>query len=153
MVNERIILAIANALHHRACTTDRTLDLNSGNAPANPLTKPAKYENALPTNDLYETLLLSYDVNDIQGALLWMKLRGYLGAFGWGVGAPEMGYQLTEKGVALATSRKMPRENLQRLSGKTVSVKPAIYGISLDLKEIWWRVRKAFRTSRGGRTK
>ena len=149
MVNERIILAIVDAFHDRACTTRRALDLSGPAEPPDPITDAAKYDNALPTNDLYDTLLLSHDVNDIQGALLWMKLRGYLSAFGWGL-SPEMGYQLTEKGVALARSRLVPQEDLKRLSGKAISVKPAIYGVSLDPKELWWRVKKVFRKGRGG---
>jgi hypothetical protein len=149
VVTERIILSIAEALHDRTCTSQRTLDLSGSDEPSNPITDKATYEHALSTNVLYDKLLVSYDVSDIQGALLWMKLRGYVSTFGWGIVAPEMGYQLTDKGVALAQSRAMPREDMQRLSGKAISVKPAMYGVSLDLKELWWRTKKLLRKRHG----
>jgi hypothetical protein len=144
MVTERIILAIAGALRGSACTTRRTLDLSDTSEPSNPQTSESRYENALPTNDLYDKLLLSFDINEIQGAILWMKLRGYVTTFGYGIIAPEMGLQLTDKGRKFADSKVMPEEDHRRLSGRTVSVKPSMYGITLDPKEIWWRIKKMF---------
>ena len=41
-----------------------------------------------------------------------------------------MGYQLTEKGAALARSRVLQDEDLRRLSGRAVSVEPEMYGVS-----------------------
>lgn len=144
MVTERIILAIVDALHNQRCTSKQTLDLSEPGEGSEPKVNIANYDHALPANDLYDALLVSYDINDIQGAILWMKLRGYLSAFGWGIMAPEMGYQLTGKGVALASSRVMPEEDLRRLSGRAISVKPTVYGVSLDPREAWWRLKKFF---------
>ncbi len=144
MVTERVVLAIVDALHNRRCTSKQTLDLSESGEGSEPKVSIASYNHALPVNDLHHALLVSYDINDVQGAILWMKLRGYLSAFGWGIMAPEMGYQLTDKGLTLASSRVMPEEDLRRLSGRALFVKPAVYGISLDPKEAWWRVKKFF---------
>ena len=76
---------------------------------------------------------------------MWMRLRGFISSFGWGLVAPDLGYQLTAKGEALAKSRTLPQEDLQRLSGKALTIKPAIYGVSLDPKELRWRTKKLFR--------
>ena len=144
MVTERIILAIAAALYGKACTTKRTIDGSGPDEQSNPHASRSQHEHASSAQALYDDLLLSFDVGEIQSAIHWMKLRGFISAFGFGIIAPEMGYQLTEKGIRYAESKVMPEEDSRRLSGKALSVKPGMYGITLDPKELWWRIKKRF---------
>ncbi len=144
MVTERIILSIAETLKDRMCVTRSSSGGVGAKETNDSSTVESRQANALPKDALYDSLLLSHDVSDIEHAIGWMKLRGYISTFGWGF-SPEMGYQLTEKGVTLANSRVLPAEDVRRLSSRAITVKPAIYGISLDPKELWWRVKKMFR--------
>jgi hypothetical protein len=91
-------------------------------------------------------MLLSSDIREIDDAISWLKIRGFITAFGFGLMAPEMGYELTPKGIEYGTSHTMSQEDLRRLSSKAISVKPGMYGVSLNPKEIMWRIKKWFRS-------
>jgi hypothetical protein len=94
--------------------------------------------------DLYNDLLLKFDIREIDDAVSWLKVRGFMSAFGIGLMAPEMGYQLTDKGIGYGASRVMDDQDRRRLSSSPVSVKPELYGVSVNLKEVWWRIRRFF---------
>lgn len=138
MVTEQIIQIVINILHGRTCVSTKTILPDS----ENPSVSKSTFENAMSKIDLFDELLLSYDIGEIESAISWLKLRGYLNPFGFGMMAPEMGYQLTNKGTEYAKTNNMLQEDILRLSGKAVSIKPSVYGISINLKEIWWRIKK-----------
>ncbi len=104
--------------------------------------QPHKYENAISKSCIYNELMLSYDIGDIQNVILWLEYRGYITSFGYGTIAPEMGYELKEKGIAYANTLVMADEDKERLSATTVSVQPSIYGVSINRKEVWWRIKQ-----------
>jgi hypothetical protein len=137
MVTEKIILAIVAALYCRTCTNKLTLNGSGPGEPSKPHISESLYEHSLSKQALYDEMLQFFDVSEIENAILWMKLRGYLAAFGWGIVAPEMGYHLTEKGIKYAESKVMPEEDIERLSGKVISVKPSWHGFTLDPEELW----------------
>jgi hypothetical protein len=60
-----------------------------------------------------------------------------------------MAYQLTAKGVAVATDRRLSSDDQLRIRQPAVSLEPEIYGVRVNLKEIWWRIRKFLRGGRG----
>ena len=141
MVTEKIIQDIVKLMYGKSCITTQTLYPDS----ENPKVHSRKHENAIGKNDLYNELMLSYDVGEIRNAVLWLDYRGFIGVFGYGRMAPEMGYNLTEKGVKYATSIKLEKEDKIRLSTKAFTINPGIYGIKLNPKEIWWRIKQRFK--------
>src|SRR5690606_33293676 len=92
----------------------------------------------------YDQLLPSFSVDEIQSAIHWMKLRGYISSIGIGIISPDLALQLTQKGRDCAESRSLQQDDRRRLSGKAVTIRPSMYGFSLDLKESWWRTKKWF---------
>jgi len=109
---------------------------------SNKIIQSNKYDNAISKSDLYNELMLSYDVGEIQDVILWLEYRGFITSFGYGMIAPIMGYELTEKGITYANTLEMEKEDMKRLSSKTMSIKPGIYGISINPMEIWWRIKQ-----------
>jgi hypothetical protein len=138
MVTEEICQEIVSRMHGQTCTVTRTVSPGG----ANESSSSVIHEHAVSRRDLYDELLLRFDIRDIDDAISWLKVRDFLTSFGFGLSAPEMGYELTEKGIAYGTSKQMDDADLRRLSSKVLSVKPSMYGISLNLKEAWWRIRK-----------
>ncbi len=144
MVTEQLCEAIVASMYRRSCTATSTM------LPGTPDQKvtTVAHDHAVSRQDLYDNLLLKFDIREIDDAISWLKVRGYIGAFGFGLAVPEMGYELTPKGISYGESHKMSQEDLARLSSTAISVKPEIYGISLNPKELWWRIRKWFRSRR-----
>lgn len=75
MVSEKICLDIISLLHGR--TTPSTVTWHPGRD--NEQVTKTEDTDALATRDLYRLLLVDYDLADIDAALRWLELGGYLG--------------------------------------------------------------------------
>lgn len=144
MVTEELCQLIVRRMYGAECTVTTTLSPDGDSAS----TFHVAHTNAVSREDLYDEMLLTFDIADIDAAISWLKVRKFIVAFGFGLAAPEMGYELTEKGAHYGASAQMPGEDRKRLSSSVVKVEPEIYGISLDAREIWWRIRRIWNRGR-----
>ena len=82
-----------------------TFDLAEGSG-AQPNESKTSIEHALPTGDVYRYLLPRYSLAEIETAIRWLELGGYISYSGYGF-APRMAMQLTDKGVQLAENGRL----------------------------------------------
>jgi hypothetical protein len=106
MVSERICLDILKALRGRRTTLARTFNL-SDDAPPN--TVQSHEDDALSESALYRPLLAQYDLNDVEAAVRWLYLGGYLSKTELGLRGPFV-HVLTKKGRQIADVGKFPEE-------------------------------------------
>jgi len=139
MVTEELCQQIVARMHGKSCALTRTLHPSGGLES----TLQSVHRQAVSRDDLYGELLLKFDIREIDDAVSWLKVRGFISAFGVGM-ASEMGFELTEKGIRYGSSRMMDDQDRRRLSSRPVSVNPELYGVSVNLKEVWWRIRRIF---------
>ena len=106
MVSEDICLAIIKLLHGRTLVMTETSYIEKPNEPT---VRKSETENALSDADLVRPLLGRYDLTDIDTAIRWLGLGGYIGRTHWGLRGP-WAHVLTEKGVQVACSDHFPDE-------------------------------------------
>jgi hypothetical protein len=147
VVSERLVVSIAGALIGQHCSLRSESGSSLSDSPGSSEGTGAHLENAAGTDHINEALLVDFDLAEIREGLLWMSTRGLLSAHGWG--HVVMAYQLTAKGVAVATDRRLSSDDQLRIRQPAVSLEPEIYGVRVNLKEIWWRIRKFLRGGRG----
>jgi hypothetical protein len=140
MVTEELCQKIVARMYGSSCTATRTFFPDS----ATETRTEVVHQHSMSRHDLYDELLLQFDIREVDDAISWLKVRGFVAAFGFGLMAPEMGYSLTDKGIRYGESRTMDDEDRQRLSARTITVNPEAYGVRLNLKEMWWRARRYF---------
>jgi hypothetical protein len=100
LITEQICIDVVKTLY--GCTSTMKLALNLDDAAgAQPNESKSTIEHALPTGDVYRQLLARYALTDIEGAVRWLEIGGYIRYSGYGF-APRMAIQLTLKGVELA---------------------------------------------------
>ena len=138
MVTEELCQLIVRRMYGATCTATMTLSPGADSESTSHVT----HSNAISREDLYDEMLLKFDITDIDAAISWLKVRKFIFAFGFGMAMPEMGYELTDKGAQYGATGEMPEDDRRRLSAKVMKVEPEIYGISLNPKEIWWWIRR-----------
>jgi hypothetical protein len=105
VITEQICLDVVRTLYRRTSTMN--LDLNLDDAPgAQPATSKSSMEHALPPSHVYRELLPRYSLSDVEAAIRWLEIGGYIGYSGVGL-APRLVMQLTDKGIRLAETGRL----------------------------------------------
>src|SRR6266446_4121418 len=87
------------------------LELNLDDSPgAQPRRSHSAVEHGRPPSHVYRELLPRYSLSDLDSAIRWLELGGYVGYSGWGMIAPRQIMQLTAKGVRLAETGQLDGE-------------------------------------------
>lgn len=112
MVSECACLDVIAALHGKTTTVTQT------HRPGSPEESASKTveDNALTQSDLYRHLLPRYSLADIDDAIRWLELGGYLKRIEFGLQGMQL-YQLNRNGLSLALAGRLPdpvREFLHR---------------------------------------
>ena len=104
MVSEQVCLDVIGLLYGSAgavTTTDFSIDP--------PIVKKSEDANALPESKLIRPLLATYDLPEIDAAIRWLGLGGYLTRIEYGIRGPWL-HGLYDKGVEVAANGKFPDE-------------------------------------------
>jgi len=104
VISEQVCLDIIGLLHGSTSvltTTDHTTDP--------PAVKKSEDANALTDSGLVRPLLAKYDLADIDTAIRWLTLGGYVGRAEYGLRGPWV-HTLTDKGLDVATNGRFPDE-------------------------------------------
>ena len=124
--NEKVLWDILNRLNGNNVTMTTT---TVGQEPTNSVV-----ENALAVGKLKGELVLKHRPEDIEDTIYFMKHREYLDNHGYAF-APEMVYSLTEKGLDVAQSQKLPEEEEKAFQESLWDINPKFYGMGLNWRE------------------
>jgi len=106
MVSEKICLDIIKDLYGKMSTLTTKHMLSDDKEEIS----ESRISNALSAADLYRPLLARYDLQDIDSAVRWLTLGGYLRSFGFGITNQVTGYELTRKGCEVVERGQFPDE-------------------------------------------
>ena len=107
MISEQICMGVLRSLHGRKTTVTYTWHPGQENEEVRKSTK----ENASAESDLIRPLMAHYELSDIDAAIRWLRLGGYLGeTYPFGRLGPFL-YVLSKKGAEAARRRAFPEED------------------------------------------
>lgn len=128
MVSEQIALDIVASFVGRVATVTRTFNLDD----AQPPTKQVSREkNALSDSDLVRPLLARYSLADIDAAIRWLSLGGYISRTEWVLGGIWV-HVLTDKGLEVAKAKAFAPEERKLFYGQ---VEPYLVFIAHQFRE------------------
>jgi len=103
-------------------------------------------ENAAKTRDLKGDLVLRNAPQDIEDTIYFMKHRGYLDNFGYGILLPEVVVFLTDKALGVMREGKLPEDEEKAFQQALWDIsKPKVYGMGFNFGELWRRTKKRFK--------
>ena len=99
-------------------------------------------DHAITVGRLRARLVLQYPRIDIEDTIHFLKTRGYLLTHGHGIAAPEMAYSLSSKAIDILQGRTLSEEEQKAFNKRILEAeKPGMYGIRLNLPELWKRAK------------
>lgn len=144
-LNEDVLWIVLELMHNRSDTW--TLRILTD--PDSPFESTTTEDHSMTVANLKKTLVLQYRPADIDDTVRFLKTRGYLLPHGYGIAAPEMAYSLSPKAINVLDRRTLPYDEQRAFDERILEAeKPEIYGIRLNLPELWKRA-KAWRKRRG----
>ena len=102
--------------------------------------------NAAETRALKGNLVLRHAPQDIEGTIYFMKHRGYLDNFGYGILLPEVAMFLTDKALNVIREEKLPEDEEKAFQQALWDItNPKFYGMGFNFGELWRRTKKRFK--------
>lgn len=98
MISEEICIAVLKEIHGYVTVYSERTDLGR---PTGPTETSHEVRDARSERDLIRPLLAWYTLPDIEAAIRWLELGGYVGRTQWGINGPWL-YVLTAQGLSVA---------------------------------------------------
>lgn len=105
MVSEKICLEILKMMRGKRATVTRQWNDSADNTP-----KIDYADNSITVGGLYQPLLARYDLSDIESAMRWLTVGGFLSKTEWGLRGPWV-HTLTEKACTVADAGSFSDED------------------------------------------
>ena len=107
--------------------------------------KSETIENAFKIADIEKELVLKYSKSEIEDSFYFMEKRGYVDVLSWGLHAPRSIYKVTEAGLSLGKSGSFIQEEQKAFEEALLDLRtPGMFGMKLNLGEVWRRTKKRF---------
>jgi len=141
-LNEDVLWTVLELMHDNSASWTIQILIDP------PFESTTTKDHSITVTNLRAKLVLQYSQADINETVRFLKARGYLLTHGYGSAAPEMAYSLSPQAINVLDRRTLPEEEQRAFNKKILEAeKPGVYGIRLNLPELWRRV-KAWRGRR-----